>query len=261
MEAGAGGRRVVQLSPFAAPKRRRDAFDAGARPAKNFAAERADPKIQLFEAVRDYLDAEREAGRRAAIAAYSDGSADRLATVLRERGLADLRRVADGDALAKLPKAATGLAILPLEQGFATDALVVLGEQDILGDRLARVPRRRRNLDEFITEAASLAPGDLVVHAEHGIGRYEALETIDVAGAPHDCLKVLYAGDDRLFVPVENIEVLSRYGSEEAGGAARPARRGRLAGAQGAGQAAHPRDRRRADPRSPPSASCARARR
>ena len=62
-----------------------------------------------------------------------------------------------------------------------------------------------------------MSPGDLVVHAEHGIGRYEALETIDVAGAPHDCLRVLYAGDDKLFVPVENIEVLSRYGSEEAG--------------------------------------------
>src|SRR5260370_265230 len=67
------------------------------------------------------------------------------------------------------------------------------------------------------TWPVSLAAGDLVVHAEHGIGRYEALETIDVAGAPHDCLKVLYAGDDRLFVPVENIEVLSRYGSEDAG--------------------------------------------
>src|SRR2546421_10629606 len=64
---------------------------------------------------------------------------------------------------------------------------------------------------------SSLSAGDLVVHAEHGIGRYEALETINVAGAPHDCLKVLYAGDDRLFVPVENIEVLSRYGSEDAG--------------------------------------------
>ena len=93
----------------------------------------------------------------------------------------------------------------------------MLGEQDILGDRLARTPRRRRNLDQFIAEATNLTPGDLVVHAEHGIGRYEALETIDVAGAPHDCLRVLYAGDDKLFVPVENIEVLSRYGSEEAG--------------------------------------------
>ncbi|HTZ37306.1 MAG TPA: transcription-repair coupling factor, partial [Stellaceae bacterium] len=135
----------------------------------------------------------------------------------RERGLSDLRPAADGAALEKLPRSAVGLAILPLEQGFATASLVVLGEQDILGDRLARAPRRRRNLDDFIAEAASLAAGDLVVHEEHGIGRYEGLETIDVAGAPHDCLKVLYAGDDRLFVPVENIEVLSRYGSEDAG--------------------------------------------
>src|SRR5437016_4427514 len=81
----------------------------------------------------------------------------------------------------------------------------------------ALMPRRGRNLEDFITEAGALSSGDLVVHAEHGIGRYEGLETIDVAGAAHDCLKVLYAGDDRLFVPVENIEVLSRYGSEDAG--------------------------------------------
>jgi transcription-repair coupling factor (superfamily II helicase) len=217
LRAALRGRATIQLSPFAMPEEDRDAFDAGARPARSFAVERADPKVNLFDAVHDYLTAEQKAGRRAAIAAYSEGSADRLATVLREHGLGDLRRVADGSALARFPKGAVGLAILPLEQGFATEALVLLGEQDILGDRLARTPRRRRNLDEFITEAASLAAGDLVVHAEHGIGRYEALETIDVAGAPHDCLKVLYAGDDRLFVPVENIEVLSRFGSEEAG--------------------------------------------
>jgi len=231
-------RSVVQLSPFAAPESDRAAFDAGARPAKNFAVERADPKIQLFEAVRDYLDGERKSGKRAAIAAYSAGAADRLATVLRERGLSDLRPVADGAALGKLPRSAVGLAILPLEQGFTTGQLVVLGEQDILGDRLARVPRRRRNLDEFIAEATSLAEGDLVVHEEHGIGRYEGLETIDVAGAPHDCLKVLYAGDDRLFVPVENIEVLSRYGSEEAG-----AQLDRLGGAAWQGRKARVKQR------------------
>ncbi|MBV9859937.1 MAG: transcription-repair coupling factor [Alphaproteobacteria bacterium] len=194
-----------------------EAIDAGARPARNFAAERADPNVALFEAVRDYLDAERKSGRRVAIAAFSPGSADRLATVLRERGLTDLRSVADGAALAALPPSAIGLALLPLEQGFVTAETLLLGEQDILGDRLARVPRRRRNLDQFITEVTTLSPGDLVVHAEHGIGRYQALETIDVAGAPHDCVRVLYAGDDKLFVPVENIEVLSRFGSEDAG--------------------------------------------
>ena len=215
--AALGGRPVVQLSPFAADAGDADAFDAGARPARNFAPERADPNIVLFEAVRDYLEAERQSGRKTAVAAFSEGSADRLLTVLRERGVSDLRRIADGDALAALPSSAVGLAILPVEQGFATDALVLLGEQDILGDRLARRVRRRRNLDQFISEAAALTPGDLVVHVDHGIGRYEALEAIAVAGAPHDCVRVLYAGDDKLYIPVENIEVLSRFGSEDAG--------------------------------------------
>jgi transcription-repair coupling factor (superfamily II helicase) len=211
------GRPVVGLSPFAADQSDRDAFDAGARPARSFAAERADPKVVLFEAVRDYLEDERKSGRRTAVAAFSQGSADRLLSVLRERGVADLRGIADGRALQALPRSAVGLAVLPVEQGFATDEFVLLGEQDILGDRLARTARRKRSLDQFISEATALTPGDLVVHADHGIGRYEALETIDVAGAPHDCVRMLYAGDDKLFVPVENIEVLSRFGSEDAG--------------------------------------------
>src|SRR5215831_6297760 len=211
------GRPVVQLSPFAADKSDREAVDAGARAARNFAAERADPNVVLFETVRDYLEAERKSGRKTAVAAFSAGSADRLLTVLRERGLSDLRRIADGRAFEALPRSAVGLAVLPVEQGFATGDMVVLGEQDILGDRLARRARRRRSLDQFITEATALTPGDLVVHVDHGIGRYEALETIAVAGAPHDCVRLLYAGDDKLYVPVENIEVLSRFGSEDAG--------------------------------------------
>jgi transcription-repair coupling factor (superfamily II helicase) len=210
-------RSVVQLSPFAADSGDSEAFDAGAHPARNFAPERADPNVVLFEAVRDYLEAERKSGRKTAVAAFSEGSADRLLTVLRERGVTDIHRIADSKGLAALPASAVGLAVLPIEQGFTTGGLVVLGEQDILGDRLARRARRRRNLDQFISEATALTPGDLIVHVDHGIGRYEALETIDVAGAPHDCVRVLYAGDDKLYIPVENIEVLSRFGSEDAG--------------------------------------------
>src|SRR5215831_7324170 len=163
-QAGLRGRPVVRLSPFASSESDGDQFDAGGRPARNFAAERADPNIVVFEAVRDYLEAERKSGRQIAVAAFSEGSADRLLTVLRERGVSDLRRIADGEALATLPSSAVGLAVLPVEQGFATEDLVLLGEQDILGDRLARRGRRRRNLDQFISEAAALTPGDLVVH-------------------------------------------------------------------------------------------------
>ena len=63
----------------------------------------------------------------------------------------------------------------------------------------------------------SLAAGDLVVHVDHGIGRFIGLQTIEAAGAPHDCLEIHYAGGAKLFLPVENIELLSRYGSEDTG--------------------------------------------
>jgi len=129
----------------------------------------------------------------------------------------DLNNVEHWSELSALPMTTTGLLVLGLEQGYATDALALITEQDILGDRLARPPRRRANVDQFITEVSALATSDLVVHVDHGIGRYDGLVTLDVAGAPHDCLRIIYANDDKLFVPVENIEVLSRYGSEEAG--------------------------------------------
>ena len=77
---------------------------------------------------------------------------------------------------------------MTLEQGYQADGVAVVSEQDILGDRLVRPRRSSRQAENFIAEASQLATGDLVVHVDHGIGRYEGLETIDAAGAPHDCL-------------------------------------------------------------------------
>jgi transcription-repair coupling factor (superfamily II helicase) len=57
-------------------------------------------------------------------------------------------------------------------------------------------------------------PGDAVVHIEHGIGRFENLITLEINDAKHECLFLKYANDDKLYLPVENIDVLSRYGSE-----------------------------------------------
>jgi transcription-repair coupling factor (superfamily II helicase) len=95
------------------------------------------------------------------------------------------------------------------------DGLTVISEQDVLGDRLIRGAKKRRKADNFLTEAQSLSPGDLVVHVDHGVGRYKGLETITALGAPHECVSLEYAGGDRLYLPVENIELLSRYGHEE----------------------------------------------
>jgi transcription-repair coupling factor (superfamily II helicase) len=206
-------RRVGEFSPFAAADTPLS-LDAGARGGPSFAEARANPNLNLFDVVRDHLRAEAQAGRRVLIAAYSAGSADRLKSVLREHGVDDLHAVASWRDFEHAAAGSVGLAVLPIERGYVFDGTALLSEQDILGDRLARPPRRRANFDQFIAEVSSLQPGDLVVHSEHGVGRYDGLVTLEVAGAPHDCLRMTYAADDKLFVPVENIEVLSRYGSE-----------------------------------------------
>jgi transcription-repair coupling factor (superfamily II helicase) len=107
--------------------------------------------------------------------------------------------------------------VLGLESGFATADTALITEQDILGERLIRARRASKRAENFIAEVTSLATGDLVVHVDHGIGRFSGLRAIEAAGAPHDCLEIHYAGGDKLFLPVENIELLSRYGSEQAG--------------------------------------------
>ncbi|MFZ2100711.1 MAG: transcription-repair coupling factor, partial [Oricola sp.] len=125
-------------------------------------------------------------------------------------------------------------AVLSIEHGFETPTFALVAEQDILGDRLVR-HRKRRKASDFISEASALAEGDIVVHVDHGIGKFVGLRTIEAAGAPHDCLEILYAGDGRLFLPVENIELLSRYGSDAStavldrlGGGAWQARKAKL---------------------------------
>jgi transcription-repair coupling factor (superfamily II helicase) len=225
------GHPVGELSPFAAAE---GGYDAGGRPGRDFAEARVRTEVSVFDAVRDRIAAERKKSRHVVVAAFTRGSRERLAALLKDNGLDPPRPVDDWTQAASGGEG-TVLAVVGVECGFVAPGLAVITEQDIFGDRLVRPARRRVGAENFIAEASSLSEGDLVVHVDHGIGCYDGLLTIQVAGAAHDCLRVIYDGGDKLFVPVENIEVLSRYGSEQAsaqldrlGGAAWQARKSRL---------------------------------
>ena len=184
--------------------------DLGARPVRDFTKERQDRSINLFQAIADHLRDLSRQGKDPILATHSEGAADRLRTVLGDHGLPGIPIVADkatADA-----QAGTKLAVLPIERGFATTDIVVIGEVDLLGDRLQRTSAKRKRADKFIQDLSVLSEGDYVVHAEHGIGLFEGLITLEIGGAAHDCLRVVYAGGDKLFIPVENLEILSRYG-------------------------------------------------
>ncbi|WP_209424269.1 transcription-repair coupling factor [Pararhodobacter sp. SW119] len=203
--------RVVQLSPLPQPPGP-GVLDAQGREGRNFAPERQNENANIFNALASYVESLREA-RAVVIASWSEGARERLAGLLDEHGLPGARPVADARALAGA--GAVHLTVWPLERGFVSADIAVISEQDVLGERLVRAPRRKRRAENFLTEAQAISPGDLVVHVDHGVGRYTGLETIAAMGAPHECLALEYAGGDRLFLPVENIELLSRFGHED----------------------------------------------
>jgi len=191
-------------------------IDMGARAGRSFAPERQKDSVNLFEATAEHARALAAQGKRVLFASWSDGSSDRLGAMLGDHGLKSLPLAPYWDAAKAADPKTPQRVVLPLEAGFETDNLAVISETDILGDRLSR-PRKKRRAANFLAEASSLTPGDLVVHIDHGIGRYDGLKTLDVQGAPHDTLELQYGGEAKLYLPVENIDLLTRYGSDSEG--------------------------------------------
>ncbi len=205
------------------------------RGGRTFASERQQGDVNVFDAVVSHVRNVQTKNKRVIIAAWTPGARERLTSLLADHGLKEAQKVESYAEAMGLPGGTAALAILGLEQGFETPELAVIGEQDILGDRLVRPRRKARSAVDVLTEATSLSVGDLVVHADHGIGRFSGLKTITVLDAPHDCLELHYAGGDKLFLPVENIELLSRFGADESdaqldrlGGVAWQSRKARL---------------------------------
>ena len=225
---------AVRLMPFAAPDEH-GGNDAGGRAGVVLTRAGGTGQSVIAE-VAEIIAAERDGENRpVVIAVAGEGAAVRLEELLDDH-------IGSGAAqrIPRLEMAKTGGVFLVewgLDAGFQTDHLVVITETDIFGQRLSRPRARRGRGEDFLREVSALEEGDLVVHAEHGIGRYDGLVIIDSSGGPHDCLQLVYAGGDKLYLPVENIEMLSRYGSagtdaqlDRLGGAAWQARVARVKG-------------------------------
>ena len=211
-EAAIADHRVVQFSALAqAPGP--GVLDAQGRIGRSFAPERQQENVNLFSALKDHIKALSK-DRAVVVASWSEGARERLRGLLVDQDLAITKEIKD---LREIPAGGRGLFLIiwALEAGFTSPDLAVISEQDVLGDRLVSKPRRKRKADNFLREVDTLSVGDLVVHVEHGVGRYLGLETITALGAPHACVALEYAENAKLYLPVENIELLSRYGHDE----------------------------------------------
>ncbi|MCB2049441.1 MAG: transcription-repair coupling factor [Novosphingobium sp.] len=203
-----------RADPFAQPESA-SVIDFGFAGARDFTPERARGD-NAYAAAAKHLHAVAKSGRKAIIAAYTEGSRSRITSVLGE-AQAPAPALADSwqEALGLAAKGRPAALVLPIETGFSNADIDLVSEQDMLGDRLVRRKKRKKDADAFLAELSALTPGDLIVHMEHGIGRYEGLQSIPVGNSPHDCVMLEYHGGDKLYIPVENLDVLSRYGNAD----------------------------------------------
>lgn len=188
-------------------------IDAEVVPGRSFAHAKNVNLGQVYTDLAAYLRENQKLKR--VICCYSEGSRDRVFSLMSEHEIKDLSFADNWDEAQEKDLSKTVMVVLNLSQGFRGDGLCFISEQDILGERQHRKTVRKASSKDFIADVGSLNVGELVVHIEHGIGKFLGLENITAGGAPHDCLKILYANDAKLFVPVENIDVLSRYGIED----------------------------------------------
>jgi len=155
---------------------------------------------------------------RVLITADSAGRRETLIEQLQAAGLqpetvASWAEFADAPPDAQLPLAIT---VAPLERGFALDtpALALLTERELLGERAQQARRRKRaarDPEAVIRDLSELAIGAPIVHIDHGVGRYQGLLKLDIGGEGGEFLAIEYAKGDKLYVPVAQLHLVSRY--------------------------------------------------
>jgi len=201
--------------PAAADRRMEHAVDLGTQPAPSLPLNRKGE--ENGEALRRFLAAY---PGRTLIAVDSAGRREAL---IEQLAAAQLRPLpyADWAAFARDDNR-FGIVVAPLETGFAlTDpALTVLTERELYGERAQQTRRRKRaarDPEAVLRDLSELSIGSPIVHVDHGVGRYQGLIKLDVGGRaqygeePAEFLSIEYAKGDKLYVPVAQLHLVSRY--------------------------------------------------
>ena len=208
-----------------------NSIDVGGSLGKQFISERKSENLNLFTALNSYIK-KSQLNTHVIIAAFSEGSRERLIDLLNDEGQNNIRKIKNIVDLSK-DKNILFITVWPLDEGFSNQSLTIISEQDILGQRLKSPTKKKNRSFDVITDALSIDLGDLIIHMDHGIGSFKGFETVIANGVLHECLLLEYAENSKLFLPVENIELLSRYGQntgilDKLGGAAWQKRKANL---------------------------------
>ncbi len=165
-----------------------------------------------LELATQYIRDAQKQGFKLCITASSMGQRERLVELLEDHKIMTAP-VATWNDLLKRPPTAIYLAVADVEYGFVHGrmGLTLLTESAIFGIKSRRRKSDPRYLEQLLAGFSDLQEGDPVVHAEHGVGRYGGLISLEVGGIKNDFLLIHYAGSDKLYAPVENLDRVTKY--------------------------------------------------
>ena len=161
----------------------------------------------LTERVSSWL----EEKQRVFLTAHNRGQAERTRELLEDYGLRP--SIIKSGELQTIETSGFLIATGSLSSGFRlpSEALVVISEEEVFGERVKRRAPPSRKLEAFLTQLQDLSPGDFIVHKQHGIGLYRGLKRLGIDGVENEFLLIEYRGGDKLYLPVWRMDLISKY--------------------------------------------------
>jgi transcription-repair coupling factor (superfamily II helicase) len=165
-------------------------------------------KTEIFKTLTEKIRGEWSAVPYLYVFAFNHHQAERLQEIFRNYDVAF--------PLLKEPSYASkqkewGILVGPLRRGFRTKDVVLLTEEDIVGPKKRVIRKSWDGADEFLNSFKDLTMGDYVVHLDHGIGVYQGIKKLKIGDYEKDFLLVEYQDEDKLYVPMESLELVQKY--------------------------------------------------
>ncbi|MBF0401746.1 MAG: transcription-repair coupling factor [Magnetococcales bacterium] len=169
-------------------------------------------KESILEHVARYIRAAQKNGFRIVLSVRTMGQRERLRELLDDHKI--VTKIAPHwEGMLSAPPGSIGLLLGDVEQGFSHGriGILLIPEESIFGRRTRRRQRDQRYLEQLLASFSDLKEGDLVVHTDHGIGRFGGLHSLDVGSIKNEFLLISYLDEDKLYVPVESLDRVSKY--------------------------------------------------
>ena len=216
--------KIFNFSQYNIPETNINIIDSGFKASRNYSSDSKLAGKNSAELLKDDLIKQvtepNNSGRKNKIknliACMSSGSRDRIKGIFEQHEIkfVEINDIDKENLLIK--KDMVGLIILPIDKGFKTDNFNIVSEADIFGEKIhRRNVGKNKKAENFLKEVSNLNTGELIVHKEYGIGKFIDMQTMEVQNVKHDFVLLEYRDGDKVYVPVENVDLISRYGSSE----------------------------------------------